>query len=127
MTQYQYKLGTAYGNMVNLESMSPPVPAPKHSLIIYSKPTNLGDATVKGLGWRTTTWHWDFLTQAQYTQLRTYCSGLSANVYVNTKVNAGTYQTYTAVMVWPATEPEYNATRLLDITVEFRALAEASS
>jgi hypothetical protein len=127
MTQYTYKLGTTYGNMTNLESMSPPVSAPHHTLIIYSKPITVGDANVKGLGWKTTTWHWDYLTQAEYTQLRTYCTGLSANVYINTKKNDGSYQAYTAVMIWPPEEPEFNAGKLLDITIEFRALVEASS
>ena len=59
-----------------------------NSPIVYSKPVNLGDASVRGLGWLTTSWHWDFLSQAQYTQLKGLCSDLSAQVYIKTKNNA---------------------------------------
>jgi hypothetical protein len=129
MTQYSYQLSTSYAGLTtgNLESMSLPVPAPHHSLLVYSKPITTGDASVKGLGWRKTTWHWDFLTQAQYDKLRVYCSGLSAVVYINTRKNDGTYQVYKTTMIWPPEEPEYIGGKLLDITVEFRALAESTS
>jgi hypothetical protein len=127
MAAYEYKIGTSYAGMVNLEEMTPAVFAPKHSLIVYSKPVNTGDAGVKGYGWRSTTWHWDYLTQAQYSALRTICPGMSVQVYINTRVNTGTYASYTAMMVWPSQEPEYIAGRLLDITVEFRALVESTS
>jgi hypothetical protein len=121
---YEYKIGTTYGGLTNLEDMATPIPAPKHSLIEYSKPTILGDTTVRGLGWRRTTWHWDFLTQAQYTALRVLCAALSSFVYINTRKNDGSYQVYTATMIWPANEPEFVNNKLLDIDVEFRALLE---
>jgi hypothetical protein len=56
-----------------------------------------------------------------------YCSGLSAVVYINTRKNDGTYQVYKTTMIWPPEEPEYIGGKLLDITVEFRALAESTS
>ena len=120
MAQYEYMLGTSYGGLVNLESMTVPVFAPKHSPIVYSKPVNLGDASVRGLGWLTTSWHWDFLSQAQYTQLKGLCSDLSAQVYIKTKNNAGSYSYYTCTMLWPTKEPEREAGRILDMTITFR-------
>jgi hypothetical protein len=127
MAQYQYKIATTYAGLTNLEDIVGLQSAPHHSLIEYSQPTTVGDAAVKSLGWRMTTWHWDFLTQAQYTALKTFCAALSASVYIQTKKNDGTYQIYTAIMHWPTKEPEYESGRLLDITVEFVALAEATS
>jgi hypothetical protein len=124
---YSYQIGTSYGTLANLETLATPVSAPRHTLLVYSKPTPLSDGSVRALGWPTTTWHWDFLTQAQYTALRAYCSGLSAVVYINTKKNTAAYQTYRATMLWPEQEPEYTAGKLLDITVKFVAMAEVSS
>lgn len=126
MPVYEYKIGTTALNMVNLESLTVPLFAPKHKRIEYSKPTTTGDGQVKGLGWLTTAWHWDFMTQAQYTQLKTYCSGLSASVFINTKDNTGAYKTYAAIMLWPPVEPEHDAGRLLDVNIQFRALVAQS-
>ena len=125
MSQYTYKIGANHAGLANLEDLSPtPIPAPKHSLLEYSKPTLLGDTSVRALGWRRTTWHWDFLTQAQYSVLKAYCTGLSAFVNINTRKNDGSYQEYTATMIWPANEPEYVNGKLLNIDIEFRALVE---
>lgn len=122
MAVYSYELGTTAGNMANLEDMSPAVFAPKHGRIEYSRPVTTGDGQVKGLGWLTTSWHWDFMTQAQYTQLKTYCANLSASVFIKTKNNSNTYSTYSAIMLWPTQEPEHDHSKLLDVTIEFRAL-----
>lgn len=122
MPTYEYSLGTSHATLVNLESMSPSVFAPRHTPPVYSAPTQLGSLGVASLGYLKATWHWDFLTLAQYNKLRTYCTGLSADVYIKTKNASGTYSYYTAKMIWPQEEPERFAERVLDITIEFRNL-----
>jgi hypothetical protein len=121
---YEYKIGTTYEGMVNVEELTVPVFAPKHDPIKFTSPVTLGDGQVRGLGWLTTRWHWDFITQAQYTQLKSFCTGLSASVFINTRDNTGAYKTYTAIMVWPAEEPERTNNKVLDFNLEFRALVE---
>jgi hypothetical protein len=127
MPVYEYKIGTTYGGMTNVESLTTSVFAPKHDRIVYSSPVTTGDGQVHGLGWLVTKWHWDFMTQAQYTQLKQFCTGLSASVYINTKNNSDTYTSYTAIMIWPVNEPEIINGKLLDVTIEFRGLVVATS
>lgn len=124
MPQYDYQIGTTYGGMVNVESLPTPVFAPKRDPMKYTKPMPLGDTNVRALGWLTTGWHWDFMTQAQYTQIKTFCPGLSAQVYIKTKDNSGAYKIYTATMLWPTQEPERDRGRVMDITITFIALVE---
>jgi hypothetical protein len=124
MATYEYKLGTTYGGMTNLEEMAKPVSAPHHTIPQYSKPTNLGSSQVRGLGWKTIVWHWDFIAQDQYDQLKSFCTGLSASVFINTRKSDGTYQTYSAIMLWPTKEPEFQNNKLMNVDIEFRALLE---
>jgi len=106
MPIYSYQIGTTYGGLTNLESLTTPVAPPKSSFIPYSQSLALGSGSVRGGGWATAIWSWGFLTQAQRNQLRTFCTGKSASVYINTRKNdtSDAYQVYTAVMVWPDEE-----------------------
>jgi len=124
MAVYQYKIGSSYATLTNLEELSTPVFAPRHSLLTYSKPTRLGNGAIQGIGWIQTEWYWDFLTQAQYTMLKSFCSGLSADVYINTRKNSGTYQVYAAKMLWPQKEPEFTNDKVLSFTLQFIQLVE---
>ena len=123
MAIYSYEIGASYGAMANLEDLTAPVDPPKSSFWPYSKYVDLGNGLVRGAGFARAEWRWGFMTQAQRNQLRTFCTGASAAVYIKTRKNdsSDAYQVYTAVMVWPDEEAKEN-TRRLDLVIEFRAL-----
>lgn len=120
---YSYQIGTALGSMTNLESLTTPVSPPKSKPKFYEEALDLGDSTVRGGGRPSVVWHWDFLTQAQRDQLRTFCTGASANIYIKSRGldSTSAYMCYSAVMIWPI-EEERVATKRLDFNIEFRNL-----
>jgi hypothetical protein len=124
MPLYDYQLGSTFAGMQNIESILTPVRpgqnyAPKHDPVDYSQIVSLGNGEKRGSGWLRTAWHWNYLPLSRYTTLKTYCTGLSASVFIKTKKNDGTYQVYTATMLWPEKEPEPDANVVKDITIEF--------
>jgi len=125
MAIYDYEIGTSYGGMANLEDLTTPVDPPKSSFWPHSRYVNLGNGQVRGAGFARAEWRWGFVTQAQRNQLRTFCTGASAEVYIQTRKNdtSDAYQVYTAVMVWPEEEQRENGRRL-DFVIEFRDLVE---
>lgn len=128
MTQYSYQIGTSTGTLTNVESLTTPLPPPKSTFTPYAEPVDLGNGAVRGAGWASATWNWGFLTQAQRDQLRTYCTGASASVYIVTRKTDTTdaYTTYSGVMIWPQNEERDSKYVRTDFTVEFRKLVAAS-
>jgi hypothetical protein len=124
-----YCIGTTYGNLTNVENLTPSIPGPEAMKHFqgYTHTPDLGNGLVRGGGFPKTAWHWGFLSAAQRDVLRsTYCSGKSSNVYIRTTdgsytSGSPTYKVYQAVMIWPDTEDRF-AGRSLDITIEFRNL-----
>lgn len=135
MPKYSYEIGTARGSMTNLESLATPVRPPKFSYEPYSKPLPLGNGTIRGGGWPKTKWHWDQLTAAERDQLRTFCSGASAQVYIRTRVNANStspaqvdqYKYFSAVMIWPNPEGDREMGGLrMNFEIQFQAMVEVA-
>lgn len=125
MTLYSYEIGTTYGGMTNVESLTTALPAPRSTIQEFSQSVELASAGVRGAGWPVATWTWDILEQDQWDQIRTFCSGQSADVYIKTRKQDGTYQVYTATMVRPG-QVRKDSGRVLDLVVEFRNLVEYS-
>ena len=119
---HNYEIGTTYGGMENLADLTTAVPAPKSSFRDYSQYIDLGNSTVRGSGFSVAIWRWSTLpTRAQRDQLKTFCSGASASVYIRTRKNDTTdaYEYYTATMVWPEVEDREWGWRR-DFQIEFR-------
>lgn len=123
MPVYEFEIGSSYGAMVNVESLTTPLVAPRSTFAAYSQDVELASGGARGAGWPLATWAWNFMSQAQRDQLKTFCVGKSAEVYIKTLQDDGAYQVYTGVMVWPSSE-QVQAGRVLDLTVEFRGLVE---
>jgi hypothetical protein len=83
----------------------------------------LGDGTVRGVGCLQTSWRFNFITLTQLATLRAYCSGSSAQVYIQTLARDGVYKIYSALMVWTETE-QPKADMLVDFVVKFRNMVE---
>jgi len=127
MAEYSYEIGTTAGGTTNVESLATPVKAPKSTFNKFSESAALGDATVRGLGFPVASWRWGWLDQDEYDQLRAFCSGKSAEIYINTKKDDGSYDKYSCVMVWPDMSNIQKQERdgsfyYQDFTIEFRHL-----
>ena len=121
---YEYKIATALIDLALLSELTTPVPWPFASVTPSVGSITLGDGTERAIGSPLAAWHWGFLTSAQRDQLKTFCPGKSAAVYIRTILPDGSFADYSAIMVWPQNEMR-QAGRVIDITVEFRQLVEA--
>jgi hypothetical protein len=104
-----------------VESLATPLSPPAYTFQSYSQSLALGNGTARGGGWPVATWAWGFITQAQYNAFKAaYCSGKSAAVYVYTINSTGSYQEYTATLVWPdERDLEFVNGRVLDVVLTF--------
>ncbi len=122
-----FKIGTTLEGITSLDALTTWIPDPKTEFRFYSKQLDLGSGLKRGAGWPITTWTYGFLTQAQRDQLRTFCTGASAEVYITTRArdteSESLFKTYKAVMTWPEIE-EYRNSRRLDIIFSFTHLEE---
>jgi hypothetical protein len=115
-----YKIGTTAGNIAAIDTLfsSPRDCEPHGDPIDYAESVELGDGTRRGMGWLRQNWHWDFLSES----MRNSLFALMGPVYICTRMNSGSFGYFTAELVWPQTEPEHYANRVLDLTIELRKL-----
>jgi len=123
MTLYQFAIGLAM-TPTNLESLATPVTPPKSTFSPYSLVKELSDGSMRGIGAPIATWHWGVLKRPMRNQLRTFCPGASAEVYIRTytKDNNGAPKYYKCQMFWPVEDEETYATRAVDFKIEFKQL-----
>lgn len=126
MTEYSYEIGST-SSTTNVESLTIPVNPPRGTFVEYTREYDKADGQVGGDGYPAAVWHFDILTQAQVTQLRTFCSGKSALVYIKTRRYDGTFVKYSAIMIWPSDQMKKRVAggKYLDLEIEFRQLEAA--
>jgi hypothetical protein len=131
MSEYEYCIGTSSGSMANLEEMSVsgsscPIYAPKGTYQPYSDQVVLVSGLVRGLGYPKASWNWSIIPQNQRDALRQFCPGQSANVYIKTKTmdSKDSYETFSAVMIWPTQTEERDTGRRINFTIEFRFMVK---
>ena len=103
----EFKIAALAGGVAGLallSALTAPVPDPVSFWRDYQEQTELGNLTVRGLGYPSADWLFPRLTVAERTQLKTFCAGASAVVYIRTLNHAGSYANYKAVLVWPQEE-----------------------
>jgi hypothetical protein len=127
MTQYFFKIGTyaaGVAAITNVESLTVPVTPPKSTFSPYAELRKMGDGSQRGVGAPIASWKWAVLPQTMRDQLRVFCLGSSADVFIRTytKDNAHAPRTYQAVMNWPVLEEEYDATRRIGFEIKFTEL-----
>jgi hypothetical protein len=92
-------------SMTNIESLATPLPVPRAPFRPYARVTTTASGLTVGKGFASCQWVFSMLTAAQRTQLRTFCAGASAAVYIRTMTNeADGYASYQAIMHWPEDE-----------------------
>lgn len=116
----EYKIGTTLGGMTLLSSLATPVPWPRATFSMGER-TTVASGAARDLGWMSAEWLFPLLTDAQRDQLRTFCTGASATVYIRTQDVDAVYRNYQAVLVWPDDE-ERRGGLVFDLRLRFRAL-----
>lgn len=99
---FDYKIGPTQLKMRPLLDWGIPYPTtPPH--VEYPVRTTGGDGMVRGDGWPRTTWEWSTLSQPQLNRLRGFVTSgyLSATVYIRTRLNDGTFASFSAVLTLP--------------------------
>jgi hypothetical protein len=104
----EYEIGTAPGSMTNLRDLPVPLyePEPGSGVSEWSRTYFRGDGLRAGDGFPTNVWRFTMLTQEMVNQLRQFCPGISASVYLRTLNPDGTWATYSAVMDWDEKQME---------------------
>ena len=105
MSLTSYRIGASVGGLVNVDTLVGAF-APRSIFKLYPVSYVRGDSGQVGDGAPVVTWHFDALTQAQVNALRAYLYVgstylLSSPVYITTKLDDGTFSTFSAVMHWP--------------------------
>jgi len=123
MPQYEFGIGSS-APPTNVESLTVPLNPPTSTMTGWSRTYDRSDGLVNADGFPVATWKFDVLTQAMVNQLRTFCTGKSSEVCINTRLPDGTFDTYTAVMIWP--DDQLNKRNFggyyLGIIIDFRRL-----
>ena len=117
-----FEIGTSLAGCVTLASLD--LLEPEYDFTEYSASVKLANGLLRGLGKPIVTWHYGFLSAAQYTTLRAYCPLAGSVVWIATPNNAGTYARYTANMVMPI-QYTIRSGRRLDVTISFENLTAA--
>lgn len=120
----EFAIGTS-NPPTNLESLPVPLPVPRAPFRDYAEQIVAASGRVYGRGYPSCQWVFSRLTSAQRAQLKLFCSGASANVYIKTLADDDAYHTYQAVMRWPEEEEREPAVRdRLELTISFTHLVE---
>lgn len=118
-----YQIGTTANNLVSLESLGVTEAAPKATVPEYERYDTLGNGTQRGRGWLVCEWRFPYISLTAIAALRaTYCTGKSADVYIRTLGEAGTYSVYSATMHWPQKLPP-KVDFIADFVIRFTNMA----
>lgn len=121
MAKYQFMIGLTQNTMTNLEDFG--IFPPKSSFRVGVNRINLGDGTVRDVGYSIVIWFWGFLTLFQRDLLRQYCPGSSSHVWIRTRINDGDrYADAKAIMIWPIEEQREIGGIRIEFSIEFRLL-----
>ncbi len=97
-----FKIGLTSGTLTNIEALATPLPVPRAPFKPYARSQMAASGLSVGKGFASCIWIFSRLTPAQRTQLRTFCAGDGATVYIRTMTNeADAYANYLAIMHWP--------------------------
>lgn len=109
----------------NLEILPVPLPVPRAYHQNTTERITAASGRVYARGYPSCRWVFSILTSEQVGQLRAFCSGESAEVYITTLANDDQYHTYKAVMIWPEETDRQPAVRdRLEFELMFSHLVE---
>jgi hypothetical protein len=117
-----FEIGATEGGMTNIEALSEPLPPPKSNYLPYARTPSKGNGGTRGVGSPIAQWVFGVLTVEQYNQLKTFCPGASADVFIRTKLDDDTYADFEAKMIWPNDPQDRWYAHRKSFTINFRNL-----
>ena len=118
----EFMIGMTLETMTNLEEMTIPMVPPKSNYMPYARVVNLGSGGKRGVGSAMAIWEFSLITLEERNQLKEFCAGASAEVYIHTKLNDDTYGDFSAVMIWPEGIEDRWFGEKKNFTISFRNL-----
>jgi hypothetical protein len=120
-----FEMGATLETMTNIEALTTPLPPPLAPPPRYPVQKTAASGRVYNRGFLIGRWIFSILRSAQLTQLRVFCPGKSATVYIKTLAADDTYRVYSAVMILPDEEDRQPAVRdRLEYQVTFTQMVE---
>lgn len=117
-------IGSTLEEMTDLDDFEIQVPIPNVIPIRYPDAEELDDGHVRGMGAPGLVWVFPLFDEiAIRNQLKAFCVGLSADVYIKSLIDDGTAYTYQAIMRWPLEENQDNYWSQ-NLRIEFSFLRE---
>jgi len=97
----EFEIGATLEDLTNLSDLETPVEHPKSSFLPYARTVNKGNGGKRGIGSPVAQWDFPLLSLEERNQLKEFCEGASADVYIRTKLNDDSYADFSAKMIWP--------------------------
>jgi hypothetical protein len=116
-----FKIGTT-SSTTSLDSLTTPLPDPKSSYLPYARVNNKGNGGTRGTGSPMAEWQFPILSLEQYSQLKSFCSGASAHVFIRTKLDDDTFDDFEGELIWPNLPQDRWYAQRKSFTVTFRNL-----
>lgn len=118
----EFEIGATEGGMTNIESLTTPLPLPKSSYLPYARTPSKGNGGTRGMGSPIAQWQFGVLTIEEYTQLKSFCPGASADIFIRTKLDDDTYADFQGIIIWPNDPQDRWFAHRKSFTVIFRNL-----
>jgi hypothetical protein len=116
-----FKIGTT-SSTTSLDSLTTAIPDPKSSYLPYARVNNKGNGGTRGVGSPVAQWQFPILDVDQYNQLKSFCTGASAHVFIRTKLDDDTFDDFEGEMIWPNELQDRWAAHRKNLTITFRSL-----
>ncbi len=100
-----FEIGTSEGSLSPIDQLTTPLPDPKSSYLPFARVNNKGNGGTRGVGSPVAQWTFPILSIEEYSQLKTFCTGASADVYIQTKLDDDSFEVFQGKMIWP-NEPQ---------------------
>jgi len=116
-----FKIGTT-SSTTALSALTTPLPDPKSAYLPYSRAVGKGNGGARGVGAPVASWTFPLLSIEEYSQLRTFCSGASAEIFISTKLDDDTFDDFSCTMIVPNEPQDRWFAERKSYTVTFRNL-----
>lgn len=124
---YLFAIGLTLEELTNLSELTVPVLTVASQHFDYARIVNLGNGGTRGVGSPYHIWNVGLPTLDERNQLKTFCPGASAEVFIYTKLNDGTWVTFQCQMLWTTDEGWwYGDKKTIAITFRNLILIEGS-
>ncbi len=119
-----FKLGATLETLTDLDDFAIPIPIPNVIPMRYPDAEELDNGHLRGMGAPGLAWIFPLFDEIEIrNQLKAYCPGLSADVYLQSLMDDGDLHIFSAITHWPLEENQENYWQQ-NLRIEFAFLTE---